>query len=262
MKLSKLKVLVDNALEDNGDMDIEVSLDVSNGQTDFDHRLYGDVLELINHGKNYSIACELKEDNWTTRRKDFVFLEQRIDVLNIGEAEKFNRFLIGDTIEEQFWLLKKDFPDYIPIGVCFDESVTKMIGTYAYRPMVMEDNDGNRIWIHIPYLDWFEYYKGEKHTVETQKLTIPVQGGSMSIEVEKPEEGFEVYNRETNRRYTVYARLKNTKLPLNHYDIESNFASYEDAFDFMRLLNVESKYATLFCITYERQKDGSYKEVK
>jgi len=170
MKLSKLKVLVDNALEDK---------------------------------KNYSIACELKEDNWTTRRKDFVFLEQRIDVLNIGEAEKFNRFLIGDTIEEQFWLLKKDFPDYIPIGVCFDESVTKMIGTYAYRPMVMEDNDGNRIWIHIPYLDWFEYYKGEKHTVETQKLTIPVQGGSMSIEVEKPEEGFEVYNRETNRRYTV-----------------------------------------------------------
>lgn len=165
MKLSELKSLIDRALLEDGDMEVELSLDVSNGQTDFDHRLYGDVLEFINQGKNYCIACELKEDNWTVRRKHFVFLEQRIDVSNIGE-------------------------------------------------------------------------------------------------VEKPEEGFEVYNRETNRRYTVYARLKNTKLPLNHYDIENSFVSYEDAFEFMRLLNVEGKYETLFCLTFERQKDGSYKEVK
>ena len=50
--------------------------------------------------KNYCIACELKEDNWvdTVRQKDFVFLEQRIDASNIGEAEKFNRFLVGDTV--------------------------------------------------------------------------------------------------------------------------------------------------------------------
>lgn len=189
MKLSELKSKIDRALLEDGDMEVELSLDVSTGQTDFDHRLYGDVLEFINQGKNYCIACELKEDNWgdTVRRKDFVFLEERIDVSNIGEAEKFNRFLFGDTIEEQFRLLKKDFPDYTPIGVCFDESVTKLIGTYAYRPMVMEDNDGNRIWIHIPYLDWFEYYKSEKHSIETLKLTIPVQCGSMPVEVKKPE---------------------------------------------------------------------------
>lgn len=261
MKLSELKALIDKALNEGDDMEVELSLDVSTGQTDFDHRLYGDVLEFINQGKNYCIACELKEDNYSLRRRDFVFLESRIDVLNIGEAEKFNRFLIGDTAEEQFRLLKSDFPDYTPIGVCFDESVTKMIGTYAYRPMVMEDNSGNRIWIHIPYLDWFEYYKGKEHTVETQELIIPVKGGSMSIEIEKPEEGFEVYDRITNRRYTVYGQLKNTKLPFYQYDIKNNFASYEDAFEFMRLLNVESKYETLFCLTYERQKDGSYKEV-
>ena len=74
----------------------------------------------------------------------------------------------------------------------------------------------------------------------------------MSVDIKKLEEGFEVYNRNTNKRYTVYARLKNTKLPINHYDIGSNFACYEDAFDFMRLLNVESKYGTVFCITTER----------
>ncbi len=76
------------------------------------------------------------------------------------------------------------------------------------------------------------------------------------------EKGFEVYNRNTNRKYTVYAKLKNSKLPLGHYEIENNFALKEDALEFMRLLNVESKYATLFYMTYERQKDGTYKEVK
>lgn len=69
------------------------------------------------------------------------------------------------------------------------------------------------------------------------------------------EKDFEVYNRNTNRKYTVYAKLKNSKLPLGHYEIENNFALEEDALEFMRLL----KYETLFYMTYERQKDGSYK---
>ena len=63
MKLSKLKILIDKVLEKE-DKEVNVSLDVSTGEKDFDHRMFGDILELVNQNSNYCFVCELTEDNY------------------------------------------------------------------------------------------------------------------------------------------------------------------------------------------------------
>ena len=64
MKLSKLKYLIDEALERDGDMEVEVSVDVSTSEKDFDHRIFADVIYLVNQNTCWSIACDKIEDNY------------------------------------------------------------------------------------------------------------------------------------------------------------------------------------------------------
>ena len=64
MKLSKLKHLIDDALERDGDMEVEVSVDVSTSEKDFDHRIFADVIYLVNQNSVWSIECDKKEDNY------------------------------------------------------------------------------------------------------------------------------------------------------------------------------------------------------
>ena len=67
MKLSKLKHLIDDALERDGDMEVEVSVDVSTSEKDFDHRIFADVIYLVNQNSVWSIECDKKEDNYDRR---------------------------------------------------------------------------------------------------------------------------------------------------------------------------------------------------
>ena len=66
MKLSELKQFIDRVLvETDEDPEVEMSLDVSTGEEDFDHRLYGNVLEAwLNNNGIVTIAAELTEDNY------------------------------------------------------------------------------------------------------------------------------------------------------------------------------------------------------
>lgn len=67
MKLSELKYLIDDALERDGDMEVEVSVDVSTSEKDFDHRIFADVIYLVNQNSVWSIECDKKEDNYDRR---------------------------------------------------------------------------------------------------------------------------------------------------------------------------------------------------
>ena len=67
MKLSELKHLIDEALERDGDMEVEVSVDVSTSEKDFDHRIFADVIYLVNQNSVWSIECDKKEDNYDRR---------------------------------------------------------------------------------------------------------------------------------------------------------------------------------------------------
>ena len=64
MKLSKLKHLIDDALERDGDMEVEVSVDISTCEKDFDHRIFADVIYLVNQNTCWSIECDKIKDNY------------------------------------------------------------------------------------------------------------------------------------------------------------------------------------------------------
>lgn len=92
------------------------------------------------------------------QRHRFDFLDIRISVENIGHREMYNHFLMGDGAVRQLDMLLDDYEGYIPIGVCIDENYLKEYGG-KYYPVVLENNDGDRIWIHCPYSSWKERIK-------------------------------------------------------------------------------------------------------
>lgn len=82
----------------------------------------------------------------------YAFVECKIAKENIGEHEMDNRFLmysIKDSIDE----LKKQF-DCEPIGICYEMPSHNK----GYYPLVCEDKDGNRFWVHWD-VDTFKEYK-------------------------------------------------------------------------------------------------------
>jgi hypothetical protein len=64
MKLSKLKYLIDESLKRDGDKEVEVSVDISTGEKDYDHRIFADVIYLVNQNEKWSIECNKIEDNY------------------------------------------------------------------------------------------------------------------------------------------------------------------------------------------------------
>lgn len=46
---------------------------------------------------------------------------------------------------------------------CFAEEKSKFYGDNdCYRPLVLENNNGERIWIHIPYTKWVSWTSLQK----------------------------------------------------------------------------------------------------
>lgn len=92
----------------------------------------------------------------------FLFLDETIDLANMGSREGDNSFLLEGNPFLQLKGLLKVFEGFTPIGVCMDDSVSKDYGVNnKYRPVVLENEDGERCWIHIPYEFWKEYLSME-----------------------------------------------------------------------------------------------------
>ena len=66
MYLGEIKQRIDELVEEYGqNQNVFVSMDVSTGEDDFDHRLFGEILEIINHGTyGVGITAELTQDNY------------------------------------------------------------------------------------------------------------------------------------------------------------------------------------------------------
>lgn len=86
----------------------------------------------------------------------FLFLDEAIDPANMGSREGDNRFLLEEGPFKQLAALLESFEGFVPIGVCMDEAYVKDYGN-KYRPIVLENNNGERCWVHIPYDTWKEY---------------------------------------------------------------------------------------------------------
>jgi len=67
--IKQLKERIDELIELNGEnQEVFVSFDVSTCDEDSDHRMFGNILEIIDHGDyGVSIAAELTEDNYENR---------------------------------------------------------------------------------------------------------------------------------------------------------------------------------------------------
>lgn len=65
MKASFLLKRLNELYEEFGDFDVSISFDVSKDENDFDHRLYGDILELwMNNDGTVTLLAEMTEDNY------------------------------------------------------------------------------------------------------------------------------------------------------------------------------------------------------
>jgi hypothetical protein len=65
MKASSLLKRLNELYEEFGDFDVSISLDVSKDENDFDHRVYGDTLELwTNNDGTATLSAEMTEDNY------------------------------------------------------------------------------------------------------------------------------------------------------------------------------------------------------
>lgn len=103
----------------------------------------------------------------------FDFLNIRISEENLGTRELYNRFLYSPTPDSQLDSLLKDFEGYKPIGVCLSDDYCKGYGT-KYYPVILENDNGERLWIHIPYETWKNEYDGL--TQQVCKLIVPAIG--------------------------------------------------------------------------------------
>ena len=86
--------------------------------------------------------------------EDYSFIECRISKENIGEHEMDNSFL-AEPLQDQIGTLKKKL-NCQPIGICYELPYPNM--RCPYYPLVCEDKDGNRFWVHWD-VDTFKEYK-------------------------------------------------------------------------------------------------------
>lgn len=91
------------------------------------------------------------------------FIEENIPKDEIGEHFYNNSFIMEDTVLDQFIHLMKelngnyeDENDFIPIGICMDESMQGYMP--CWKPLVLENSNGETLYIHINYDLWKEYY--------------------------------------------------------------------------------------------------------
>ena len=92
---------------------------------------------------------------------DYSFLFKPVDLHNIGQLDIDNAFLRhGNGLAEDLAAWMENTPGAIPIGVCH-EAARRCCGV-EYIPMVFEDEDGRRYYVHVPG------YWGEEARVAAQ----------------------------------------------------------------------------------------------
>lgn len=87
----------------------------------------------------------------------YYFINNKIAYENIGEHDADNRFIL-QTLYNQMSTWQAEHPGCTPIGVCYDEREEKN----GFRPMVYEDEHGDRFYTHIDIASIEEYIKLEE----------------------------------------------------------------------------------------------------
>jgi hypothetical protein len=89
---------------------------------------------------------------------DFSFMETEVDCSDIEEIE-------GDVVKARDSaplkqleeIIDKKLPGFYPIGICMEDAAVLVSGYIEYRPVVFINDEGERKFIYVSYVDWKSY---------------------------------------------------------------------------------------------------------
>ena len=89
---------------------------------------------------------------------DFSFMETEVDCSDIEEIE-------GDVVKARDSaplkqleeIIDKKLPGFYPIGICMEDTAALVSGYVEYRPVVFINDEGERKFIYVSYVDWKSY---------------------------------------------------------------------------------------------------------
>ena len=89
---------------------------------------------------------------------DFSFMETEVDCSDIEEIE-------GDVVKARDSaplkqleeIIDKKLPGFYPIGICMEDAAVLVSGYVEYRPVVFINDEGERKFIYVSYVDWKSY---------------------------------------------------------------------------------------------------------
>ena len=89
---------------------------------------------------------------------DFSFMETEVDCSDIEEIE-------GDVVKARDSaplkqleeIIDKKLPGFYPIGICMEDAAVLISGYVEYRPVVFINDEGEKKFIYVSYVDWKSY---------------------------------------------------------------------------------------------------------
>ena len=89
---------------------------------------------------------------------DFSFMETEVDCSDLEEIE-------GDVVKARDSaplkqleeIIDKKLPGFYPIGICMEDAAVLVSGYVEYRPVVFINDEGERKFIYVSYVDWKSY---------------------------------------------------------------------------------------------------------
>lgn len=89
---------------------------------------------------------------------DFSFMETEIDCSDLDEIEgDVVKARDGTPLKQLEEIIDKKLPGFYPIGICMEDAAVLISGYAEYRPVVFTNDEGERKFIYVSYIDWKSY---------------------------------------------------------------------------------------------------------
>ena len=89
---------------------------------------------------------------------DFSFMETEVDCSDIEEIEgDVVKAREGAPLKQLEEIIDKKLPGFYPIGICMEDAAVLISGYVEYRPVVFINDEGEKKFIYVSYVDWKSY---------------------------------------------------------------------------------------------------------
>ena len=89
---------------------------------------------------------------------DFSFMETEVDCSDIEQIEgRVVKAREGAPLKQLEEIIDKKLPGFYPIGICMEDAAVLISGYVEYRPVVFINDEGEKKFIYVSYVDWKSY---------------------------------------------------------------------------------------------------------